>query len=224
MIARKFKDLIYRELTEIGKAVADPKRLELIDLLCQSEKNVELLSKEIGMSLASTSHHLQILKKSKLVVDRKEGRFVFYKASSMGMELWNTLSEVGEKNLSEIKMAVFSFFCTEQYGTVNFRELRRKVKQDEILLLDVRPKKEYLYGHFPGAISIPLKELEEKIHSLPRDKQIVAYCRGRYCVLSESAVEILRRNGIAAYRLSQGVVEWRLEGAKLEYTQSKSVA
>ncbi len=95
MIARKFKDLVYRELTEVGKAIADPKRLELIDLLCQSEKNVELLAKEIGMSLASTSHHLQILKKSKLVADRKEGRFVFYVASSMCMDLWKALSEVG---------------------------------------------------------------------------------------------------------------------------------
>ncbi len=224
MIARKFKDLVYRELTEVGKAIADPKRLELIDLLCQSEKNVELLSKEIGMSLASTSHHLQILKKSKLVADRKEGRFVFYGASSMGMELWKALSEVGERNLSEIKMAVFSFFGSEQYGTVDFRELRRKVKREEILLLDVRPEKEYHSGHFPGAISIPLKELADKLHSLPRDKQIVAYCRGRYCVLSESAVEILRKHGMEAYRLPQGVVDWRLEGARLEYTQSKSIA
>jgi len=224
MIARKFRDLVYRELTEIGKAIADPRRLELIDLLCQSEKNVELLSEEIGMSLASTSHHLQILKKSKLTVDRKEGRFVLYRASSMGMELWKALAEVGERNLSEIKMAVLSFFCSEQYGTVDFRELRRKVKRDEILLLDVRPKKEYISGHFPGAISIPLKELEERINSLPRDRQIVAYCRGRYCVLSESAVEILRKHGREAYRLPQGVVDWRLEGARLEYTQSKSIA
>ena len=224
MIARKFKDLIYRELTGIGKAIADPKRLELIDLLCQSEKNVELLAKEIGMSLASTSHHLQILKKSKLTVDRKEGRFVFYRASSMGMELWKALAEAGERNLSEIKMAIISFFVSEPYGTVDFKELRRKVKRDEILLLDVRPKKEYLSGHFPGAISIPLNELEEKIHSLPWDRQTVAYCRGRYCVLSESAVEILRKHGMEAYRLPQGVVEWKSEGNELEYTQSKSIA
>lgn len=136
----------------------------------------------------------------------------------MGMELWKALSEVGERNLSEIKMAVFSFFGSEQYGTVDFRELRKKVKREEILLLDVRPEKEYHSGHFPGAISIPLKELADKLHSLPPDKQIVAYCRGRYCVLSESAVEILRKHGMEAYRLPQGVVDWRLEGARLEYT------
>ncbi len=218
MNTRIFKEIIYKELTELSKAIADPKRLELIDLLCQSEKNVELLSQELNMSLASTSHHLQILKKSKLVTNHKEGRFVFYKASSMGMKLWKSFSEIGEQNISEIKLAISSFFTSDEYRIENFKELRGKVKRGEILLLDVRPREEYIAGHFPGAISLPVKELEEKINSLPIDQDVIAYCRGPNCVLSQGAVEILRKNGIAAYRLSQGVVEWQLEGNKLEYS------
>ena len=224
MIARQFKDLIYRELAEIGKAIADPKRLELVDLLCQSEKNVEFLSEEIGMSLASTSHHLQVLKKSKLVVDHKEGRFVFYKASAMGTGMWKSLSEIGERNISEIKLAVSSFFTSEEYSTASFKELRKRIKNGAVLLLDVRPEKEYIAGHFPGAVSLPIKELEEKINSLPQNKDVVAYCRGPNCVLSQGAVEIMRKHGITAYRLPQGVVQWKLEGNLLEYSKTENIA
>ena len=224
MNTRIFKEIIYKELTELSKAIADPKRLELIDLLCQSEKNVEHLSRELNMSLASTSHHLQILKKSKLVTNHKKGRFVFYKASSMGMKLWKSLSEIGEQNISEIKLAISSFFTSDEYRIVNFKELRGKVKRGEILLLDVRPREEYMAGHFPGALSLPVKELEEKINSLPIDQDIIAYCRGPNCVLSQKAVEILQKNGITACRLPQGVVEWQLEGNKLEYSQHENIA
>ena len=138
MNSRIFKNIIYNELTGIVKAISDPKRLELIDLLCQSEKNVEHLSRELIMSLASTSHHLQILKKAKLVSDHKVSRFVFYKATPMGMELWRSLSSIGEQNISEIKLAISSFFTSEEYSMVSFKELRGKVKKGEILLLDVR--------------------------------------------------------------------------------------
>lgn len=224
MTDRQFKDLIYREIAEIGKAVADPNRLELIELLYQSEKNVEWLSEEIGMSLASTSHHFQKLKKSKLVTDRKEGRFVFFKASPMGVELWESLSGIGGQNISEIKLAVSSFLTSKEYNTVSFRELRGKVKREEILLFDVRPKAEYDTGHFPGAVSLPIKEILEKINTLPRNKDVVAYCRGPHCVFSQSAVDILRDHGITAFRLPQGVVEWGVEGNKLEYSQSEDIA
>ena len=226
MEARIYKDIIYHELAEVAKAASDPKRLEIIDLLCQSEKNVELLAGGLNMSVASTSHHLQILKRSKLVTDRKDSRFVFYKSSPMGMKFWKSLSEIGEQNISEIKLAISSFFHSEEYNTVGFRELRRKVKRGDILLLDVRPKEEYAAGHFPGAISIPIKELEEKMHSLPRngDMDIVAYCRGPHCVLSQNAVDILQKNGITAYRLPRGIVEWKLDGYKLEYAHSENIA
>ncbi len=224
MIEQKFKDIIYNGLAELARAISDPKRLELIDLLCQSEKNVEFLSKNLNMSIASTSHHLQILKKAKLVTFCKKGRFVYYNASLMGMILWKNLSELGEKNISEIKLAVLSFFTSEKYSTLSFRELHRKVKSGEILLLDVRPEEEYLAGHFPGATSLPIEELEKKINFLPQDKHIVAYCRGPYCVLSQNALNILHNNGITAYRIPQSVVEWKLEGNKLEYSKSKSIA
>ena len=224
MEPRIFKDVIYKELSEIAKAISDPKRLELIDLLCQSEKHVEHLAQELSMSVASTSHHLQILKKSKLVADHKVSRFVFYKASPMGMELWKCLSEIGEQNISEIKLAISSFFTSEEYNMVRFGDLRKKVRNGEVLLLDVRPREEYIAGHFPGAISLPIKELEEKINSLPQDKDIVAYCRGPNCVLSQRAIDVLRESGVVAYRLPQGVVEWKLEGNKLEYSRSKNSA
>ena len=164
MEPRTFKDLIYNELTEIAKAISDPKRLELVDLLCQSEKHVEHLAQELNMSLASTSHHLQILKKSKLVKDRKVSRFVFYKASPMGMELWKSLSKIGEQNISEIKLAISSFFTSEEYSTVRFVELRKKVRNGEILLLDVRPKEEYMAGHFPGRATPMLPRLPAPMH------------------------------------------------------------
>lgn len=219
-----FKDIIYNELTEVAKALADSKRLGLIDLLCQSEKNVEHLSRELGMSIAATSHHLQIMKKSKLVTDHKVGRFVFYRAAPMGMELWRSLFSIGEQNISEIKFAISSFFTSEEYSAISFKDLRGKVKRGELLLLDVRPREEYMAGHFPGAVSLPLKELEDKINSFPHDKEVVAYCRGPNCVLSQEAVEILRKNKMVAYRLPQGVVEWQSEGNKLEYSQHKIIA
>ena len=224
MEARIFRDVIYRELTEVAKAVAEPKRLEIIDLLCQSDKHVEHLAQELGMSSASTSHHLQILKKTKIVIDHKVGRFVFYKASPMGLELWKSLSGIGEQNISEIKLAISSFFTSEEYSTVHFGELRKNVREGKVLLLDVRPKDEYLAGHFPGAISLPIKELEEKINTLPQNRDIVAYCRGPNCVLSQRAIDILGEHGIEAYRLPQGVIEWKMEGKKLEYTQSENIA
>ena len=140
------------------------------------------------------------------------------------MGLWKSLSEIRVQNILEIKLAVTSFFTSEEYSMVSFRKLHRKVKSGEILLLDVRPQEEYMAGHFPGAISLPIKELEEKINSLPQDKDIVAYCRGPHCVLSQGAVDILQKNGITAFRLLQGVVEWKIEGNKLEYFESENIA
>ncbi len=209
-----FKALTYGELAKVGSAVADPRRLELLDLLCQSEKNVERLSGELKMSVASTSHHLQILKASRLVVARKQGRFVFYRATHAGMRVWKNLVDIGNESIAEIKCAVLSFFdAEEEFRVVGMSELQEMVERNEILLVDVRPTDEYEAGHFPGAVSLPLKELEARVASLQRGKEVVAYCRGPFCLLSKEAVGILKRHGIAAYRLTAGVVDWRLSGA-----------
>ena len=209
----EFKALTYNELARFGKAVADPRRLELLDLICQSEKNVEWLSIELNLSVASTSHHLQILKAAKLATTRKQNRFVYYRATHAGMAAWKSLVDIGEENISEIKCAVASFFDADrELQAVDVAELQDMARRNEVLLVDVRPQDEYEAGHFPGAVSLPLKELEERIETLPKGTQSVAYCRGPFCVLSKEAVNVLKRYGITAYRLSAGVVDWRVNG------------
>ena len=212
MTGREFKALAYNELARVGKAMCDPRRLELLDLICQSEKNVEWLSGEINLSVASTSHHLQILKASKLASTRKQKRFVYYRATGAGMAVWKSLVDIGHDHLSEIKLAVASFFDSEHdLRGVEIAELREMARKNEILLLDVRPPDEYEAGHFPGAVSLPVRALEEQMESLPKGKPVVAYCRGPFCILSKEAVGIVRTHGISAYRLAAGVVDWRID-------------
>ncbi|RHX81547.1 sulfurtransferase [Leptospira yasudae] len=210
---REFKDFIYSALAKYGKAISDPKRIELLDLLLQAEKNVDLLSKEIGMSVASTSHHLQILKDARLVGDRKDGRNIFYRIETAGAEIFEVIATSGREFNAEIKVAVDSFFDEDQeLRGLEYSDFLKRVFSKEVVLIDVRPSAEYAAGHFPGAISVPLKELESKIESFPKRKKIVAYCRGKYCVLSKEAVEILRKNGLNAYRISQGPLEFASAG------------
>ncbi len=213
---REFKNLVYSILAKYGKAISDPKRIELLDLLVQAEKNVELLSNEIGMSVAATSHHLQILKEARLVSDRKNGRNVFYHIESAGISIFDSVACAGKEFSSEIRVATDSFFNSEQeLNELDYKEFIKKVALKDIILLDVRPEKEYNSGHVPGSISIPFSELRSKIKTLPKRKKIVAYCRGKYCVLSEEAVNILRREGLNAYRISQGPLEFAKIGIQL---------
>ena len=210
MNTREFKNLIYAEIAVMGKAVADPRRLEILDLLSQAEKNVDLLSRETGMSMATTSHHLQILKEAKMVADRKEGKFVFYRISNAGKSAWRMISTLAEENIAEIRKLMQEFFNGEEEASgLDYQNFIKQVNNQEIILLDVRPAYEYESDHIPGSVSMPLKELEEKIKSLPKKKEIVAYCRGRYCVLSHEAVGMLRKKGFKAYRLPDGVEEFR---------------
>lgn len=213
---REFKNLVYSGLAKYGKAISDPKRIELLDLLIQSEKNVELLSQEIGMSMAATSHHLQILKGCKLVLDRREGRNIFYKIDLAGVRIFDTISSVGEEFNAEIKMEMNAFFDSEQeWKELEYKDFLKSVISKEVVLIDVRPENEYNSGHFPGSMSFPLKELRSKLAKLPRRKKIFAYCRGKYCVLSEEAVKILRSEGFQAYRISEGPLEFVNLGVKL---------
>jgi rhodanese-related sulfurtransferase/DNA-binding transcriptional ArsR family regulator len=206
---RSFKTIAFRELSRIGKALSDPTRLELLDLLCQSEKSVDHAARQLGSSIATVSHHLQILKASHLAQERRSGRFIHYRATETGKAAWKLLSDIGETSIAEVRSAVSQFFEKDRmYEPVELRQLRRKVDGGEILLLDVRPAEEFLAGHFPGAVSLPLRELEEKVKTIPRDAEVVAYCRGPYCVLAHDAVEMLRKHGIRAYHWRQGVLDW----------------
>ncbi|WP_010568786.1 metalloregulator ArsR/SmtB family transcription factor [Leptospira broomii] len=213
---REFKSFVYSMLAKYGKAISDPKRIELLDLLVQSEKNVDLLAKEIGMSVAATSHHLQTLKEARLVRDRKEGRNIFYQIEDAGVSILDAIISAGKEFNSEIKVAMDSFFDSEQeLSELEYKDFLKKVLAKEIILIDVRPSNEFDSGHLPGSISIPLSELKAKIDTLSKRKKVVAYCRGKYCVLSKEAVEMLRKRGLNAYRISEGPLEFANMGIEL---------
>ncbi|MGJ4751774.1 metalloregulator ArsR/SmtB family transcription factor [Leptospira kmetyi] len=213
---REFKNFIYSNLAKYGKALSDPKRIELLDLLIQAEKNVELLSNEIGMSAAATSHHLQILKESRLVRDRKEGRNIYYHIEKAGLSIFDTISSAGAEFNAEIKMEMDSFFDPDrELNEFVYKDFLKQVISKDVILVDVRPEYEYNSGHVPGSISIPLGDLKVKLDRLPKRKKIVAYCRGKFCVLSKEAVEILRKKGLDAYRIGDGPLEFLNYGIRL---------
>jgi len=211
---RVFKDAIYEQFARIGQAVSSPKRLELLDLLCQGERTVEVLAKEAGMSMANASQHLHVLRAARLVEAEKAGLFVIYRLADQGVcEFFRAMRVLAESRLAEVEQIKRQFLeGREGMEPVDRDALLNRVRQGEVTVLDVRPAEEYLAAHIPGAISIELKELERRISELPRDKEIVAYCRGPYCVLAIQAVEILRKKGFRVVRLEEGVQDWRAMG------------
>lgn len=215
---RQFKDAIYEQFSRIGKAVSSPKRLELLDLLCQGEKTVETLSQETGLTLANTSQHLQTLRSARLVEAEKEGFYVKYRlADQMVCEFFRSMRVLAENRLAEVEMIKRHFLeGREGMEPVDRGDLLDRVKDGSVTVLDVRPVEEYRAAHIPGALSVPLSRLKELLAKLPRDQEIVAYCRGPYCVLAVEAVEILRANGFNAVRLEEGIQDWRARGFSLE--------
>jgi len=211
---RQFKDSIYEQFARIGKAVSSPKRLELLDLICQSEKTVETLAQETGLSLANASQHLQILRTARLVETRKEGLFVYYRLADQEVcQFFRAMRILAKCRLAEVERITHRFFeGKEGMEPVDREYLLRRVRDGSVTVLDVRPRDEYHAGHIPGAISMQLKELERRLSELPRGQDIVAYCRGPYCVLSVQAVEILRAHGFQAMRLEEGVQDWQALG------------
>lgn len=207
---RELKDSLYQEFARIGKSLSSPKRLELLDLLSQGPKSVEELSKATTMSVANVSQHLQTLFKSKLVTSHKKGNYVIYELMDEVivdfLEALHTLSEKQYMEVQQIKQA----FINENQGLndISLEELNERMEEGEILLLDVRPKTEYESNHIPGAISVPMDELTERISSLPKNKEIVAYCRGTYCLMSTEAVKLLNDRGLEASRLQKSVQDW----------------
>lgn len=216
--SRQFKDAIYEQFSRIGKAVSSPKRLEMLDLLCQGEKTVETLSTETGLTLANTSQHLQTLKAARLVDAEKEGLYVKYRlADEMVCEFFRTMRVLAENRLAEVDMIKRRFLeGREGMEPVNRDDLLKRVIEGGVTVLDVRPVDEYRTGHIPGALSVPLGHLKELLSKLPKDQEIVAYCRGPYCVLAVQAVEMLREQGFEAIRLEEGIQDWRAMGLPVE--------
>jgi len=211
---RRFKTAIYEQFARIGKAIANPSRLELLDLLCQGPRTVEALAKEAGLGLANTSQHLKALRQARLVEAEKAGLYVTYSlADEQVCQFFRSLRSVAETRLAEIREITREFLADRKgLEPVDREALLNKVRDGAVIVLDVRPAEEYRAGHIPGALSIPLKELERRLSDLPRERDIVAYCRGPYCVLAVEAVEMLRARGFSAFRLEQSVQDWRAEG------------
>lgn len=207
---RKLTDLLYEEFARIGKSLSSPKRLEILDLLSQGPKSVEELSKATTMSVANVSQHLRTLYNSKMVTSHKEGNFVIYELMDKGIaDFLETLHTLSEKQYMEVQQIKQEFLNADhEVDRISLEELNERMDNGEILLLDVRPRSEYESSHIPGAISIPVEELEEQYSTLPKDQKVVAYCRGTYCLMASRAVELLKEQGIEAYRLQEGVQDW----------------
>ncbi len=214
---RAFKTAIYEQLARISKAMASPRRLELLDLLAQGPMTVELLARRSDQSHANTSQHLQVLRSARLVEATKSGLHVTYRlAGSEVAEHFLALRRLAEHRLTEIESISRQYLEERgQLERVGVDELLGRVQRGEVTVLDVRPRDEYGSGHLPGALSVPLSELEGRLADLPRDREIVAYCRGPYCVMSVEAVDLLRRHGFDAVRLDDGVNDWRARGGEV---------
>jgi rhodanese-related sulfurtransferase len=215
---RAFKDAIYEQFARIGKAVSSPKRLELLDLLCQGPRTVEALAKESGLTVANASQHLQVLRSSRLVESEKEGLYVTYRLADPAVcEFFRAMRMLAEIRLAEVEQVKRQFLEGRKgMEPVDREALLALVRQGAVTVLDVRPVEEFKAGHVAGALSIPLKELKLHLSDLPRDQEIVAYCRGPYCVLSVEAVEILRAEGFPAIRIEEGIQDFRAMGFSIE--------
>lgn len=206
--------MLYEQLARLGKAVASPPRLELLDLLCQGPRTVESLARESGLSVANTSQHLRVLHGARLVEAEKAGLFVTYRLADLAVcEFFQTLRALGETRLAEVESIVRQFKeAPDSLEPVEKKTLLGRIRRGEVILLDVRPVEEYQAAHIPGALSVPLKDLNSRLSKLRRSQQIVAYCRGPYCLLAVEAVKLLRAKGFQAQRLEDGVPEWRAAG------------
>jgi rhodanese-related sulfurtransferase len=211
---RAFKDAIYEQFARIGKAVSSPRRLELLDLLCQGPRTVEVLAKDSGLTIANASQHLQVLRGARLVEADKEGMYVIYRLADQNVcEFFRSMRLLAESRLAEVEQIKHRFLEGRKgMMPVDREKLLRLVREEAVTVLDVRPSVEYNAGHVAGALSIPLKELQQLLSDLPRNQEIVAYCRGPYCVLSVIAVEMLRAQGFNAVRLEEGIQDFRTLG------------
>lgn len=211
---RAFKDDVLEQLARVPKALSSPRRLELVDLLAQAERTVEELAELTGMSVANTSQHLQVLRAALLVTVRREGPKAHYALANGGVfRAWQAIRDLGRQQFAELDRIARSYLADRAtLETVDAEELVRRMRQKDVIVLDVRPSREYRAGHVRGARSIPIRELKRRLGELPKKREVVAYCRGPYCVYADEAVALLRRRGFEARRLDTGFPDWKAAG------------
>jgi rhodanese-related sulfurtransferase len=217
---RAAKTALFDAFARAAKALASGRRIELLDVLANGERTVEALAGEVGLSVANTSQHLQILRQAGLVSSRREGTSVHYRlAAPEVFELWRTLRSLAASRLAEIERLTAAYLGSrDELQPVTREELTRRLQDDDLVVLDVRPATEYAAGHLPGAVSIPVGELRRRLAELPGDREIVAYCRGPYCAFAHEAVAMLRQEGFAARRLEDGLPEWQAAGLAVTHS------
>jgi rhodanese-related sulfurtransferase/DNA-binding transcriptional ArsR family regulator len=217
MTAREVKDALYEQFARVGKLTGHPKRLELLDLLCQGERTVEELAQASALKITTASAQLQALRQAKLVTVRRQGRHVHYRVADDSVcQLLQAVQEVARSQLSEVTETLrVHFEARDPVEPISGEELRRRIASEDVLVVDVRPRDEYEAGHIAGAVSIPLDELDGRLDELPAEVEIVAYCRGPFCVLAPEAVDHLHRAGRHVRRLEIGFPQWRLAGGPI---------
>lgn len=215
---REMKNLLYEQVSRVSKAMASPKRLELIELLCQCEKSVEALARETDMSVKLASAHLRALRAGRLVDTRKDGKYVLYRLADPSVaDLWVSLRNVAEERLVDLQMALRSLLeARAALVGIDRTSILRRAQHGEVIVIDVRPEEEFAAGHLPYARSLPLSELKKRLKQLPKDKPVVAYCRGPFCMMAQDAVALLQKQGFRAQHLKDGVAEWRARGLPIE--------
>lgn len=215
---RDFKDALYAQFARIGHALSSPKRIELIDLLSQGEKTVEQLAESIATPIKNTSAHLRVLRQARLVETRRDGTYMYYRlADDDVFRLLRSLETLGHVRLAEVQQVVQSYLDgRDELEAVTLKELRRLMRVDDVTVVDVRPAEEYEAGHIPGALSVPVPDLKRRLRELPKGRQVIAYCRGQYCVYSLEAVTLLRKHGYRARRAHEGLPDWKAAGLPVE--------
>lgn len=214
---REIKDAIYSQLASLTKALSNPKRLEIVDLLCQGEKTVEAISEQAAMGVKNASAQLKELKSARLVESRREGKYVYYRIADPTIaQFWTRLRTFGHSQLNELReITRTALNVPEALEEMSRKTLLAKAKRGDVILLDVRPVDEYETAHLPYAISVPISQLPKHLKTLSKNKEIVAYCRGPYCFFAKEAVETLRKKGFKAYNLKDSVVDWSDHGMPL---------
>jgi rhodanese-related sulfurtransferase len=217
MADRAAKDALYSEFAAVGKVLGHPRRLELLDLLAQGPRSVEDLASAAELGVSTCSAHLKTLREAGMVTTRREGKRIFYSLAGDDVAgLWDVLRRVAQQHRPHTELARRAYIGPEDTAAVDSEELLRRLSSGDAVVLDVRPGPEYAGGHLPGAVHIPLEELADRLAELPKDREIIAYCRGEYCVLAHDAARLLSSHGLTARRAAEGILEWRLAGRPVE--------
>ncbi len=223
MDKREFKDKVYSVLSVMVKAMANPHRLEIIELLSQRERSVEEIARETNLSIANASQHLQVLKQANLVQIKRQGNYIHYRLANDNLfKAWINLREIGMENLAEVDKIIKDFRTQKSsLEVISFEELITRMKSGRTILLDVRPELEYEAGHIPDAINLPIEQLMKRTGELSKSKQYFVYCRGPFCVMADEAVQILTKKGFKVKRLKEGFPDWKAKGLPVSTIQSR---